>query len=438
MIKKALLIGILITSLFGGIYLVKKTQETRRGAAAGVNLSFDKSSYAVNNSGDIVTTRLIADSGQRKVDLVSLNLSYDSGLQIQNISLGALPNQMNVTSGGGQIEITAVKTGNWQQLPSGSFTVATITVKVNSAGSLRFNSATVNGCNPSGSDCPVTSHSTSTRGADFEIRQQPVATNTPTSIPTNPPQPEITAYFEPDDYQVSQSGDTVKANLMIDSSQKKVDIASLRLNYSSSLEIVDVNLVGLPSELDVDYGGGLLVIQANKSSPWEQLPWGVFTVAEVEVRINGQGNLTFTNAEASGCIPVQAAGSCEVTEYQVNTSGAIFELNEITPTVTPEPTSTTIPTETPQPTDTPQPTNTDTPPQPTNTEGPSGCKPCPDGGYVGSVADYNCDGTINMEDFAGWYDDYKLNSNYLYGDFNCNGQLDEGDVNQWYSELPKF
>jgi len=43
-----------------------------------------------------------------------------------------------------------------------------------------------------------------------------------------------------------------------------------------------------------------------------------------------------------------------------------------------------------------------------------------------------------MEDFAGWYDDYKLGSDNLYGDFNCDGILSEDDVEQWYSELPKF
>jgi hypothetical protein len=75
---------------------------------------------------------------------------------------------------------------------------------------------------------------------------------------------------------------------------------------------------------------------------------------------------------------------------------------------------------------------TSTPPQE------EGCKPCPDGSSTEEVADYDCDGDVDMQDFAAWYDDYSLNSDNLYGDFNCSGDLDSGDVSRWYIQLPKF
>jgi len=91
-----------------------------------------------------------------------------------------------------------------------------------------------------------------------------------------------------------------------------------------------------------------------------------------------------------------------------------------------------------QPTQPPSgPTATTAPGQPTATSvptGPEGCKLCPDGRRIEASPDYNCDGVIGIEDFAGWYDDFILESDNLYADFSCDGTVGLEDFGFWYDE----
>lgn len=179
-------------------------------------------------------------------------------------------------------------------------------------------------------------------------------------------------------------------------------------------------------------GGTQVIVESSMS-------YGVNT--EVEIRVTDiNGNTTFyQDPETSGFyiwtweIPVFYENISKI-EFYVDVSGlgqggefcGSWDASLITPTVTNTPPSEPTATPTGEPTTIP----TDTPPE--------GCKPCPDGTSIEARADYDCDGDVDMEDFAAWYDDYKLNSDNLYGDFNCNGELDAGDVNRWYIQLPKF
>ncbi|MFH1561042.1 MAG: hypothetical protein ABID04_00480 [Patescibacteria group bacterium] len=82
---------------------------------------------------------------------------------------------------------------------------------------------------------------------------------------------------------------------------------------------------------------------------------------------------------------------------------------------------------------------TDVPPgpgQPTSPPAGNKCKLCPDGSKIKKSPDYNCDGKINMEDFAGWFDEFVL-SKVKYADFNCDGKVDLKDFGMWYDEFTK-
>jgi len=65
----------------------------------------------------------------------------------------------------------------------------------------------------------------------------------------------------------------------------------------------------------------------------------------------------------------------------------------------------------------------------------TGCKLCPDGHRITASADYDCDGKIDWEDFAAWYDDFNKKSALKYADFNCDGEVNLNDFESWYDQF---
>ncbi len=126
----------------------------------------------------------------------------------------------------------------------------------------------------------------------------------------------VNFYFEKNNYQIDV-GETVDIKVKIDAGKKKVDLALVEMDYSSGLEIKDIDLGDLPDELGVSTGGGKISIKAVKMSNWQSLPSGKFDLATITVGAKSSGNISFNTTQSNGCIP--NGNDCQVSGFETTT-----------------------------------------------------------------------------------------------------------------------
>lgn len=399
----------LLSLVFTG-YVVRQNLETRRGAAGGGDVNLPSSLEICSGSSETLPITVSAD---QLITSYVLTFSFDSSkIEVDNVS--------------GDFGNWSIKDGNLVisshtfRNPKENFPInVSLNGKSIGSSSLRLIDSFMSGVD----DGPMSVNISGSTSLEVIDCSGPVNTNTPTEVPSDGG--EITI-DQPGSLQICQ-GETETISISGDSNESMVGL-ELYFDYDQSRSSIED--VIFDSNWDRDGGGDVLGNQLFVSSFYTSSnPPKSFQV-QVELKGTEPGRFNFALDQGKSLV-----SSSVGQEIGINYTGgtSVFVQDCTGPT-------STLP---PQATDTPMPTNTSVPgatntPEPTPTEEPSGCKPCPDGSYVDSVADYDCDGTVNMEDFAAWYDDYKAGSDLLYGDFNCNGELDQGDVTQWYQELPKF
>lgn len=244
--------------------------------------------------------------------------------------------------------------------------------------------------------------------------------------------PETTLSFNaPSEVDV---GEEFNVQVLIDSGNNEITGAEIEVLYpADKLEALSFDLPPDPffenTIIDGTYdnaqGRAYIVpnCEVTQDGPVPKSGEGILAVLKLKAIAPGGAEIVF----GSGTQVAALNENEDVADQKLNHS-LVIESGGV-PTNTPIPTR----TNTPIPTRIPRPTNTSTP-WPTRTPEPDGCKPCPDGTKIDSRADYNCDGLVNEQDFAAWYDDWTSGSDLLYGDFNCDNLVDVQDFAQWYDE----
>jgi hypothetical protein len=421
----------LLSLVFAG-YVVRENLETRRGAAGGGNIQLpsevevclgDTETFAVSGSSNQKITSYAFDFGfdDSKVEIEDVNKTWSIFEGDLSVSSHMFANpqkniQFNVTLRGKSLGNSSFRLLTGKSFMSG----------------LEDDSMNISA-----------SGDTTVKVVDCD---SPVNTNTPASTPTDSPAGETITISQPSSLHLcTQETGTITVS---GDSGKSMSGLQLYFDYDSTRSTIkNVTFDSKWGEGGYDARNNELLVTSLYAGG---NPPRSFRIG-VEITGTEPGRFNFNLNESKSIVAgTTEDGKSVDIDYTGGTAVFVQDCTESTPTPTntrppsatntPEPTATMPPsaTNTPEPTATMPPSATNTPEPTATTEPQTGCKPCPDGTKIESKADYDCDGTVNMEDFAGWYDDYKLGSDNLYGDFNCDGILSEDDVEQWYSELPKF
>ncbi len=290
---------VILAALLAGVVLVKKTQETRRGAAGesvGISISPENGSYLV---GDTITSYIyFSQLSDKNISSYFLKIIYSEShlnlitSSIADAEVDGIASVYSFSGGNGQVELV----GGLEGLTSdNSVKVAKLEFEVIAEGQAVINLG-------SGGEvvvCQNTGSGTCQPGTEEEITNFSFTPATYSLTGGGAAQgPEIQLSLSPLDGGKKRN-ENFRVELYADSGTNKIDLATVVFNFSPQrLELIDIEAPtgsGNPFDrLEEDINSGTVKITLIASRQDSQLASGRFLVATYVLKPLALGTATFS------------------------------------------------------------------------------------------------------------------------------------------------